>query len=203
MICNPSTDSMQQSRHNFSKQNCLLMKFRRKIVAHWARLPSKALITREMRVSGSVNKLHIIVNKNYLQHVGLGSSEQRRKVDWYDRVSSCTFLDFHRMRLNERIWSEGLLPMNRIDVMKQVQAFLSIKGLPASSCPDSHPPTTETAIFVKSNVKSDCSHLQEALYKLVPCTTSLVVQDTRLQSRRAAARRAAARHAFRVWIGEF
>ena len=60
------------------------------------------------------------------------------------------------------------------DVMRQIQAFFSMKGLPASSCPDSHPPTTETAIFVKSHVKSDCSHLQEARYKLVTCTTSLL-----------------------------
>jgi hypothetical protein len=47
----------------------------------WARLPSKALITREMRLTESVDKLLIMVNKNYLQHVGLVSSAQRRKVD--------------------------------------------------------------------------------------------------------------------------
>jgi hypothetical protein len=37
---------------------------RLKIVAHWARLLSMALITREMRVTESVHKLHIMVNKN-------------------------------------------------------------------------------------------------------------------------------------------
>ena len=42
--------------------------------------------------------------------------------------------------------------MNENDVLRQMQAFFCIKGLPASSCPDSHPPTTETAIFVKSHV---------------------------------------------------
>ena len=72
-----------QSRHNFFEENRLLMKISAKNVVHWARLPSKALITREMRLKESVDKLLImvLVNKNYLQHSGLVSWAQRRKVD--------------------------------------------------------------------------------------------------------------------------
>ena len=51
------------------------------MVEHWARLPSKALITREMRLTESVDKLVIMVNKNYLQHSGLVSLAQQKKVD--------------------------------------------------------------------------------------------------------------------------
>jgi hypothetical protein len=36
---------------------------------------------------------------------------------------------------------------------ERVQALFSTRGLPASSYPDSHPPTMETAIFVKSHLK--------------------------------------------------
>ncbi len=64
---------MKQSRHNISEQNSCLMKMSAKSVAHWACLPSKALITKEMRETESVYKLHSVVNKNCLQHVGLVS----------------------------------------------------------------------------------------------------------------------------------
>jgi hypothetical protein len=46
-----------------------------------------------------------------------------------------------------------LFPTQENDVLKQIQAFFSTTGLPTSSYPDSHPPTTETAIFVKSHLK--------------------------------------------------
>ncbi len=75
--------SMKQCRHNIFEQNPSLMKFWRKIIAHWACLPSKALITNEMGLMGesaSVCKLHCMKNKNYQQHVGLVSSGQQRKV---------------------------------------------------------------------------------------------------------------------------
>jgi hypothetical protein len=39
------------------------------------------------------------------------------------------------------------------DVLRQIHTFFSTRGLPASSYPDSHPPTPETAIFVKSRLK--------------------------------------------------
>ncbi len=54
MICNLYTDSIQQSRHNFFEQklqNRLLMKILAENVVCWAHLPSKALITREMRLT--------------------------------------------------------------------------------------------------------------------------------------------------------
>ncbi len=44
-------------------------------------------------------------------------------------------------------------PTQENDVLKQIQAFFSTTGLPASSYPDSDPPTIETAIFVKSHLK--------------------------------------------------
>jgi hypothetical protein len=43
-------------------------------VAHWACLLSKVLITKEMKQTESVYKLHSMVNTNYLQHIGLVSS---------------------------------------------------------------------------------------------------------------------------------
>jgi hypothetical protein len=49
--------------------------------------------------------------------------------------------------------SEGLFPAPENDVLKQIQAFFSTRGLPASSYPESHPPTTERAFFVKSHMK--------------------------------------------------
>ncbi len=60
-----------------------------------------------------------------------------------------------RSSLNEWICSEGLLPTKEDDILKQSQAFLSIRWLSASSCSDSWPLTmpVETAIFVKSHLK--------------------------------------------------
>jgi hypothetical protein len=82
MDYNPNSGGMKQSRHNIFEQNAHLIKFRRKSVAHWACLPSKALITTEVREAESVYKLHSMVNKNNLQHVGRVSSGQQRKVHW-------------------------------------------------------------------------------------------------------------------------
>ena len=85
------------------------------------------------------------------------------------------------------------MPTNETDVMRQIQAFFSTKGLPVSSYSDSHPPTKETAILVKRVTwKKDCPHLQDSCYNfnLLAC---ILYYTTRLQSRRAAARRAPAR----------
>jgi hypothetical protein len=199
MICNLYTDSMQQSKHNFFEQNHLLMKFRRKIVVHWARLPSKISITKEMRETESVHKLHYMLNKNYLQHVGLVSSRQRRKVHWMDRMG-CTFLDFHQMsesdvrdcciRMRMMFWNRS----------KHPSAWAGCLTAPVQVL--THRPQRRPFSW-RVTWKSDCSHLQEARYKLVSCTTSLVVQDTEIQGRWAGARCAAWRHAFRNWVGEF
>jgi hypothetical protein len=37
--------------------------------------------------------------------------------------------------------------------VKQIQALFITKEIPAGSSPDSQPPTTENAIFVKSHLK--------------------------------------------------
>jgi hypothetical protein len=62
-------------------------------------------------------------------------------------------LHFLQSSLNEWICSEGLLPTKEDDMLKQSQAFLSIRWLSFSSCSDSRPRTMETAIFVKSHLK--------------------------------------------------
>ncbi len=74
---------MQQSRHTNFEQNHLLMKISAKRDrgrrhrddgdgSHWAaRLPSE--MTKEMRGTESVDKLHFMVDKQYLQDVGLVS----------------------------------------------------------------------------------------------------------------------------------
>jgi hypothetical protein len=66
----------QQSRHNVYKQNNILIKQFAKTVAHWAYLPCKALISKEMRRTESVHKLHSMLDKNYLLHEDLESSRQ-------------------------------------------------------------------------------------------------------------------------------
>jgi hypothetical protein len=116
-------DSMQQIRHTIFEQNLFLMKIlgggMTRNVAHHdcACLPSKALFPKGMRVTESVHKLRSMVDKNYyLQHVGLVTLRQRRKLYWHlslhiiitgSRAMSqagCSFLiflrldhDFHQM----------------------------------------------------------------------------------------------------------
>ena len=77
---NLHVDSMQQIRHKNFEQNPCLINILAKSVACWACLPSKALLTKETREIDNVNKLHCIVNKKELQHVGRISSGQQRKV---------------------------------------------------------------------------------------------------------------------------
>jgi hypothetical protein len=48
--------------------------------------------------------------------------------------------------------SEGLFIVED-DILKQILAFFSTKGISASFFPGSHPPTTESAIFIKSHLK--------------------------------------------------
>jgi hypothetical protein len=54
-------------------------------------------------------------------------------------------LHFPRSSLNEQICSEGLLPSEDDDILKQIQAFFST----CQSRSDSQPLTTETAIIVE------------------------------------------------------
>jgi hypothetical protein len=66
--------------------------------------------------------------------------------------------------------------MEEDDVLKQIQAFFRTKWIRAGSSPDSQPPTTENAIFVKSHLKSDSSHFEEAGHKLVKaCRTQQIL----------------------------
>jgi hypothetical protein len=53
-----------------------------------------------------------------------------------------------------------------------IQAFFSTTGLPASSHPDSHPPTIETAIFVKSHLKKRLFSLPRGLLLVVHARNS-------------------------------
>ena len=80
MDFNQYKDIMQECRHIFFEQNHRLMNISAKIVAAWARLPSKASTKNVIREIESVHTLHIIVDKNYLQQVGLVSSGQRRQL---------------------------------------------------------------------------------------------------------------------------
>jgi len=125
-----------------------------------------------MRETESVHKLHSIVNRNYLQQVGLVSSRQLRK--WFGRSVR---LHFPRFPPNEWIWRGGLLPSNEIDVLKQIQAFVSMSWLAASSCPDSHPPTTQTSIFAKSHLKKWLFSLSRGVLQACILYYKLVLQD--------------------------
>ena len=89
--------SMKQDRHNFFRQNHALMKHSRKNVASWACIPSKALITNDMRETKIVSWLQFMINKNNQQQVGCFSLGQRRKSHVSIRMSCCTFLDFRQM----------------------------------------------------------------------------------------------------------
>jgi hypothetical protein len=94
-----------------------------------------------------------MVCKYYLQQVGLVSSGQRKTFELSVRMSGCIFLDFRRSSDSAVRESEGLLSREEDDVLKQIQAFFSTKGIPAGSSPDSQPPTAENAILVKSHLK--------------------------------------------------
>jgi hypothetical protein len=89
--------NMQQSRHNNFEQNHCLMKISAKRCRPLGCLPSKALITKEMRGTESGNMIHSMVWKYHLQQVDLVSSGQRRKLYLSVRMSGCTFPDFRRM----------------------------------------------------------------------------------------------------------
>jgi hypothetical protein len=97
MGSNLNADSMQQSRHNHFEQNHNLMKISAKKCRPLGCLPSKALITKEMRGTERGHKLHSMVGKYYLQQVGLVLSGQRRKLNLSVRMSGCTLLDFRRL----------------------------------------------------------------------------------------------------------
>ncbi len=69
-------------------------------------------------------------------------------------------LHFPQSSINEWVCSEGLLPTKEGDILKQSEAFLSIRWLSARSCSDSGSLTMETAIFVKK------SHLKKWQFSL-------------------------------------
>jgi hypothetical protein len=97
MGSNLHAGSMQQRRHNQFKQTHNLMKISAKKCRPLGCLPSKALVTKEMRGTESGNKLHYMAGKYYLQEVGPVSSGPRRKLDLSVHMSSCTLLDFRRL----------------------------------------------------------------------------------------------------------
>ena len=66
------------------------------IVARWACVPSKALITDDMRETESGSWLQSMINTNDQQQVGCFSLGQRKKSHMSIRMSSCTFLDFRQ-----------------------------------------------------------------------------------------------------------
>ena len=153
-----------------------------------------------MRETESGHKLHSMVNKNYLQHVGLVSSRQRRKVVRYHRVSGCTFLDFHQMSESE---AGGCCLGMRLMFWNRSKHSSAWAGwLPAPVQILTHQPH-RSPFSRRVTWKSDCSHFQEACYKLVSCTTSLYYKICWVSGWWAGARGAACRHAFRVWVGEF
>ena len=82
-------------------------------------------------------------------------------------VCSHVQLHFPRFLQNEPFCSEGFFPSEEDDVLKQIQQLTSTQEIPTALSPDSQPLTTETAIFVKSHLKSDGSHFQEAPQSLV------------------------------------
>jgi hypothetical protein len=156
MGSNLNSGSMQQSRHNNFERNHCLMKISAKKCLPLGCLPSKALITKEMRGTESGHKLHYIVGKYCLQQVGLVSSGQRRKLDLSVRMSGCTLLDFCRFSdsaVRDCCLVKRMMLWIWIFNVKQIQAIFSTKEIPEGSSPDSQPPITENAIFVKSHVK--------------------------------------------------
>ncbi len=80
MNFNLYTDSIQHSKHIFFEKNHLLIKkIGEKSVAHWACLPSKALITKAMRGTESVHIMmpHFMIDKNYLARICNITAEEK------------------------------------------------------------------------------------------------------------------------------
>ncbi len=112
-------------------------------------------------------------------------------------------LHFPRSSLNERICSEGLLPMKEDNILKQRQSFFSIRWLFASSCLDSGSLTMETAIFVKSHLKKLLLPLPRGAKNSVNPVNLAWLDLLSFLSRWAGPRRAASLSAFRDGIWEF
>ncbi len=66
---------------------------------------------------------------------------------------SHVLMHFPQFLLSEQNCSEGLLPSEEDDVLKQSQVFFSTRWLSARASSYSQPLTTVTAIFVRSHVK--------------------------------------------------
>jgi hypothetical protein len=159
---------MQQSRNNHFEQNRQLIK----ISASPKLLPigfacpaslSKALITKKMRGTESGNKLHSMVLKYYLQHVGLVSSGQKRKLDLSVRMSDCTFLNFRR---NSDSAVRDCCQVKRMILWNRSKPSSALKGpLQALVQILNHRPKRPPFSW-RLTWKSDCSHFLEALRHL-------------------------------------
>ena len=173
MGSNLNSGSMQQSRHNNFERNHCLMKISAKKCRPLGCLPSKALITNEMRGTESGYKLHYIVGKYCLQQVGLVSSEQRRKLDLSVRMSGCTLLDFRRFSdsaVRDCCLVKRMMLWNR---SKQYSAPKRSLKAPVQIL--NHRPQ-RTPFSWRVTWKSDCSHFEEASYKLVKaCRTQQIL----------------------------
>jgi hypothetical protein len=89
-----------------------------------------------------------MVNKANMQQVGLVVLQDSREksIGRIAQLVELSLIFANRVNLHK-----GLFPTQENDVLKQIQVFFCTPGLPACSYPDSHPPTTETAIFVESH----------------------------------------------------
>ena len=167
---NLHADNMQQSRHNHFEQNHCLMKISAKRYRPLGCLPSMALITKEIRVTESGNKLHSMAWKYYLQQVDLVSSGQRRNLDLSVRMSGCTFPDFRRM--NDSAVRDCCL-VRRMMFWNRSKHSSAPKGsLQAPVQILNHRPQRSPFSW-RVSWKSDCSHFQEACELSKSCSTSL------------------------------
>ncbi len=112
-------------------------------------------------------------------------------------------LHFPRFSLNEWISGEGLLHTKEDDILKQSQAFLSIRWLSASSCSDPGSLTMETAMFVKSHLKKWLLSLPRGAKNSVNLVNLVILDLLSFLSGWAGARRAAFLRTFCDGIGEF
>ena len=173
MGSNLNKGSMQQSRHNKFERNHCLMKISVKKCRALGCLPSKALITEEIRGTGSGYKLHSMVVKYYLQQVGPVSSGQRRKLDLSVRMSGCTLLDFRR--LSDYAVRDCCLVKRMMLWNRSKQYSAPKRSLKAPVQILNHRPQ-RTPFSWRVTWKSDCSHFEEAGYKLVKaCRTQQIL----------------------------
>ena len=161
MGSNLNAGSMKQSRHNHFEQNNSLMKISAKKRRPLGCLPSKALITKEMRGTESGNKLHSMVGKYYLQQVVHVSSGQRRKLDMSVRMSGWTFLNFRR--LSDSVTRDFFLQKRMMFWNRSKHSSAQEGSQPAPLQILTHQPLRRPFSW-RVTWKSDFSHVQEAFY---------------------------------------